>query len=61
MACSFISYKIRFTVPRPSQEFGEQVNKGIYFMGTREQRSKNEGNMGTKAVLGNREHRKSRF
>ena len=29
--------------------------------GTREQRSKHEGNSGTKAILGNREHRKSRF
>ena len=36
-------------------------NRGMraYFSG--EQRSKNEGNRGTKAILGNREHRKSRF
>ena len=36
-------------------------NKGIYFRETREQRSKNEGNRGTKAILGNREHRKWGF
>lgn len=34
---------------------------GIYFMGIREQRSKTEEDRGTKAVLGNRKHRKSRF
>ena len=36
-------------------------NRGIrpfYFRGTREQKSKAEGNRGTKAILGNREHRK---
>ena len=31
-------------------------NKGIYF--SRTKRSKNEGNRRTKAILGNREHRK---
>ena len=35
--------------------------KAIYFRGTREQKSKTESNRGTKAILGNREHRKSRF
>ena len=38
----------------------EQGNKVIYFRGTREQKSKTEVNRGTKAILGNREHRKSR-
>ena len=46
---------------RPSQGFGGTGNKAIYFSRTREQKSKTEGNRGTKAVLGNREHRKSRF
>ena len=36
-------------------------NKGIYFRGTREQRSKNEGNRRTKAISENLEQRKSRF
>ena len=40
---------------------GEQGNKGIYFRRTREQRCKTEGNRGTNAILGNREHRTSRF
>ena len=35
---------------------GEQGNKGIYFRGTREQMSKDEGNRGTKAISGNKEH-----
>ena len=35
--------------------------KGIYFRRTREQRCKTEGNRGTNAILGNREHRTSRF
>ena len=37
--------------------FGEQGNKAIYFRGTREQKSKTEGNRGTKAIFGNKEHR----
>ena len=41
--------------------WGSRGNKAIYFRGTREQKSKTEGNRGTKAILGNREHRKSRF
>ena len=45
----------------PPRGFGEQGNKAIYFRGTREQKSKTIGNRGTKAILGNREHRKSRF
>ena len=45
----------------PPRGLGEQGRKVIYFRGTREQKSKTEGNRGTKAVLGNREHRKSRF
>ena len=45
----------------PPRGFEEQGNKVIYFRGTREQKSKTEGNRGTKAILGNREHRKSRF
>ena len=40
---------------------GEQGNKAIYFTGTREQKSKTEGNRVTKAILGNWEHKKSRF
>ena len=39
----------------------KQGNKTIYIRGTTEQKSKTEGNRETKAVLGNREHRKSRF
>ena len=50
----------RRTDPRykrgPPRGFGEQRNKGIYFRETRKQRSKNEGNGETKAILGNREH-----
>ena len=45
----------------PPRGFGEQGNKSIYFRGTREQTSKNEEKRGTKATLGNREHRISRF
>ena len=45
----------------PPMGFGEQGNKAIYFRGTREQKSKTEWNRGTKAILGNREHRKSRI
>ena len=41
---------------RPSQGFGEQGNKAIYFRGTREQKSKTKGNRGTKAILGNIEN-----
>ena len=41
--------------------FGEQGKKGIYFRGTEEQRSNFEGNMGTKTILGNREHKKTNF
>ena len=45
---------------RPSPRgFGEQGNKAIYFRRTREQKSNTEGNRYTKAILGNREHRKS--
>ena len=36
----------------------EHGNKGIYFRGTRELRSENEGNRGAKTILGNRERRK---
>ena len=45
----------------PPGGFGEQGNKGIYFRGTGEQRPNFEGNRGTKAILGNREHRKQIF
>ena len=48
-------------IKRPSQGFLRQGNKTIYFRGTREQKSKTVGNWGTKELLGNREHRKSRF
>ena len=41
--------------------FGEQLKKGIYFSGTREQMSNFEGNRGTKTILGNREHKKTNF
>ena len=34
--------------------FGEQGNQAIYFRGTRKQKSKTEGNRGTKAFFGNR-------
>ena len=44
-----------------SRGFREQGNKVICFRGTREQKSKTEGNRGTNANLGNGEHRKSRF
>ena len=36
-------------------------NRGIGPFISRDQKSKTEGNRGTKSVLGNREHRKSRF
>ena len=45
----------------PPKGFGEQGNKAYYFRGTKGQKSKTEGNRGTKAILGNREHGKSRF
>ena len=45
----------------PPRGLGEQGNKANYFRGTREQKSKTEGNRGTKAILGKWEHRKSRF
>ena len=45
----------------PPRGLGEQGNKAIYFRGTRKQKSVTEGNKCTKAILGNREHRKSRF
>ena len=35
------------------RDFREHGNKGIYFRGTRELRSENEGNRGTKSILGN--------
>ena len=35
--------------------------QGQFFRGTGEQRPKHKGNRGTQAILGNREHRKSRF
>ena len=34
----------------PHMGFREQGNKGVYFRGTKEQRSHNEGNRGTKAI-----------
>ena len=40
---------------------GEQRNKAIYIRGTREQKSKTEGNRGTKAILGNRENKNQDF
>ena len=43
----------------PPRGLGEQGNKALYFRGTRKQKSKTEGIRGTKAILGNREHRKS--
>ena len=43
----------------PPRGFGEQGNKTIYFRGTREQKSKTEGNRRTNVILGNKEHRKS--
>ena len=47
---------------RPSQGFWGTGNKAIYFgeQGNKN-KSKTEGNRGTKAILGNREHRKLRF
>ena len=35
--------------------------KGIYFMETGEQRPNFEGNRGTRIILGNREHKKTKF
>ena len=40
---------------------GEQGNKDLKMRGTGEHRSKNEGNRGPMAILGNGEHRKSTF
>ena len=45
----------------PPRGFGEQGKRGIYFRGTGEQRSNFEGNRGTKTILGNREHKKTKF
>ena len=45
----------------PPRGFREQGNKGNFFRETGEQRPKNKGNRGTQTILGNREHRKSRF
>ena len=42
----------------PGRDLREHGNKGIYFRGTRELRSENEGSKGTKTILGNRERRK---
>ena len=39
----------------------ELGNNVIYFRGTGEHKSKNEGNMGTYVILGSKEHRKFRF
>ena len=39
----------------PRRSFGEQGNKAIYFRGSREQKSKTEGNKRTKAIWGNTE------
>ena len=36
----------------PHRGFGEQENEGIYFRGIRGKRSKIEGHMGTKTILG---------
>ena len=58
---------LTYTYLRPSQGFffffffWKIGNNAIYFRGTRKQKSKNEGNRGTKAILGIRELRKSRF
>ena len=46
---------------RPSQGFGEQGKKGIYFRRTGEPRPNFEGNRGTKTILGNMEHKKTNF
>ena len=43
---------------RLSQGFEGMGNRAIYFRGTREQKSKTEGNRKIKAILGNRERRK---
>ena len=44
----------------PPRGLGGNGNKDIYVRRTREQLSKNERNKGTKAIWGNREHRKPR-
>ena len=45
----------------PLKGFSEKGDKAIYFMGTRELRSENEENRGTKAILGNRKYKKLIF
>ena len=56
--CGLWRFSSKWGSPR---SFGEQANKDIYFGGTRGQRSKNEGNSGTKAILGLGKYRKSSF
>ena len=56
-----IAIYLSISIIRPSQGFGETGEKAIYFSITVEQKYKTEGNMGTKAILGNMEHCKSRF
>ena len=43
----------RKSFKRPSRGFGGQGKKGIYFMGTGEQRPNFDRNRGTKTILGN--------
>ena len=48
----------QFFTPRG---FEEQAGNGIYFRGIGEQVPNFEGNIGTKTILGNREHKKTNF
>ena len=57
------TYVCNVKMMRSSHGFwgGGQGNKGIYFRETGEQRLNFEGNRGTKAILGNRIHKKTNF
>ena len=45
----------------PLRGLGEQGNKVIYFRGTMEPKPKTDETRGSKAIWGNKEHKKSRF
>ena len=56
-----IKRKLAFSRELKTSEFRGTGEKGIYFRGTGKQRPNFEGNMGTKTILGNREHKKTKF
>ena len=57
-----VSFNVIEPFLRPSQGFwGTGGEKGIYFWGIGEERPNYVGNRGTKTILGNREHKKTKF